>query len=250
MGISKISVIIPTFNSEKTIEKTLLSVLKQTYCNVECLVIDGSSKDKTIDIVQKYNTKIVFISEKDNGIYHAMNKGIELSSGEWLLFLGSDDELEFNGIEKLIEDAEDSDIVYGSTTIVYDSGQTKKRYCRDFKILSVHSAAIHQSVIMRKSIMQKLNGFDEQYKLLADYDITLRAYLKGYRFKQINEFISRFSDTGISSYNFKGPKERMNIHIANKSMKFPRLYFIKDIIHLLSAKIKNIFLEKIDNITT
>ena len=91
METPKVSVIIPTYNSEKTIEKALLSVLIQTYCNVECLVIDGSSKDKTIDIVQKFEDKIVFISEKDNGIYHAMNKGIELSSGEWLLFLGSDD---------------------------------------------------------------------------------------------------------------------------------------------------------------
>jgi glycosyltransferase involved in cell wall biosynthesis len=246
MGIPKISIIIPTFNSEKTIERALLSVLKQTYGNVECLVIDGFSKDKTIDIVKKFGGKIVFVSEKDNGIYHAMNKGIELSSGEWLLFLGSDDELEFNGIDKLIAVAEDADIVYGSTTIVYDSGQTKKRYCTDSKIIPVHSAAIHQSVIMRKSVMQNLNGFDEQYKLLADYDITLRAYLKGYRFKQINDFISRFSNTGISSYNFKGPKERMNIHIANNSMKFPRLYFIKDIIHLFLAQIKNIFLEKMN----
>ena len=246
MEFPKISIIIPTFNSEKTIEKAILSVLKQTYCNVECLVIDGSSKDKTIDIVKKHEDKIVFLSEKDSGIYNAMNKGIELSSGEWLLFLGSDDELEFNGIEKLIAVAEDADIVYGSTTIIYDSGQTKKRYSKDFKIIPVHSAAIHQSVIMRKSVMQKLNCFDEQYKLLADYDITLRAYLKGYRFKQINNFISRFSNTGISSYNFKGPKERMKIHIANNSMKFPRLYFIKDIIHLFLAQIKNIFLEKMN----
>ena len=241
----KVSVIIPTYNSEKTIKKALLSVFSQSYHNIECLVIDGGSDDKTIDIVQNFKNEIVFVTEKDNGIYNAMNKGVKLSSGEWLLFLGSDDELEVNGIKGLVSVADDVDIVCGNTTIVYSSGRSKKRYCRDFNIIPIRSAAIHQSVIMRKSIIQNLNGFDEKYRILSDYDITLRAYLKGYKFKKINVFVSRFSSSGVSSFNFKGPWERMKIHIANHSMAFPRLYFLKDLIHLFLAKLKNTFLENI-----
>lgn len=233
-----VSIVIPAYNSESTIKKAIESVLKQTYTNIECLVIDGSSEDGTIEILESFKKEISYISEKDNGIYHAMNKGIEMARGEWVLFLGSDDELVTDGIKNLMLGTEGADVVYGSTVLVYGSGRKTIRRSQESSIIPLHSAAVHQSVIMRKTMLKELGGFDEKYKLLADYDISLRAFLAGYKFVRTKDVISIFSMTGVSSYNFKGPIERLKIHIASRSIIAPRMYFVKDIIHLFLASVK------------
>ena len=118
----KLSIIIVTYNAANHIEYALDSVTKQTFKNFECLIIDGKSKDETINIVEKYckkDKRIRYISEPDNGIYDAMNKGYEFSKGEWILYLGADDQLCENILALLNEElTDDIDIVYGNYFII------------------------------------------------------------------------------------------------------------------------------------
>ena len=223
-----VSIIIPTYNSETTCENAILSVLNQTYPNVECIIIDGKSIDNTLQILEKYKDKLKIISEKDNGIYDAMNKGLTNSSGEWVLFLGSDDVLYPTGIDKLVESSDGYDAVYGNTTLISPKGDRRNYPAKHYSVIPKHSASIHQSTMVRKSVLLSLGGFDLQYKFLADYDMTLRIYLSRYKFKQIDAYISYYSMGGASAFNMRCPIERYKIHKNNKSMSFPLLYFVKD----------------------
>lgn len=115
----KTSIIIATFNAAKTLNKALDSVLNQTYQNWECIIVDGASKDDTINIVKEYvqkDTRFRYISEPDKGIYDAFNKGWEMAKGDWIYYLGSDDILLPNGLESLIKgtDTNSYDIIYGN----------------------------------------------------------------------------------------------------------------------------------------
>ncbi|MDH5682011.1 MAG: glycosyltransferase, partial [Spirochaetota bacterium] len=127
MNDIKISVITVCYNSEKTIEETLKSIYAQSYPNIEHVIIDGQSTDRTVDIIKKYKDQYqYFVSEKDNGIYHAMNKGIEASSGDILFFLNSDD---YFPDEKVVEDVVNKfvenpelDAVYGNQSFYDNKG--------------------------------------------------------------------------------------------------------------------------------
>ena len=110
-----ISVITVVLNGEKYLEESILSVIKQTYENVELIIIDGGSTDKTLNIIRKYENSIDFwISEQDSGIYNAMNKGIKLSTGDFIGFVGSDDYLYLDTLEKLAKVAKDKAIDFNS----------------------------------------------------------------------------------------------------------------------------------------
>lgn len=215
--MEKVSVIIVTYNASKTLCEAIDSVLEQTYSNVECLIVDGNSQDSTMEIVESYGDKIRWISEPDNGIYDAMNKGWKLASGEWILYLGADDLLLPSGIELLINKSMNLDVVYGDTIFV--KGKNEKavkslpiRYVRQRMVAS------HQSLMMRKNIFAALHGFDLKYKIVADAELVLRAFLAGYKFGQVDGCISRFSDEGISSRTyiniFEGYKMRKEKHIC------------------------------------
>lgn len=213
--MEKVSVVIVTYNASKTLREAIDSVLEQTYNNVECLIVDGNSQDSTLKIVESYGDKIRWISEPDNGIYDAMNKGWKLASGEWILYLGADDLLLPSGIELLINKSMSLDVVYGDTIFV--KGEKEKavkslptRYLRRRMVTS------HQSLMMRKNIFVTLHGFDLKYKIVADAELVLRAFLAGYKFGQIDGYISKFSDEGISSRTyiniFEGYKMRKEKH--------------------------------------
>ena len=127
-GINKplISVIIVVLNGEKYLEQSILSVIKQTYVNVEIIIIDGGSTDKTVDIIRKYENSIDFwISDKDSGIYNAMNKGIRLSTGDFIGFVGSDDYLYLDTLEELAKVAKNQviDFTVGPVDIIKKNGQ-------------------------------------------------------------------------------------------------------------------------------
>lgn len=115
-----ISIIIATYNSGKTLRRALDSVLNQSYQDWECIVVDGASKDNTIDIVKEFvnkDSRFRYISEPDHGIYDAFNKGWKMANGEWMMYLGSDDEYTKDGIKALMENSDGADVVYGDTYI-------------------------------------------------------------------------------------------------------------------------------------
>lgn len=113
----KISIIIATYNADKYIQRAITSVLNQCLENYECIVVDGMSTDKTLSIIESYiqeNSHIRLISEKDNGIFDAYNKGWKAAKGEWIYYLGADDVLLSNGLNELLEEANGYDIIYGN----------------------------------------------------------------------------------------------------------------------------------------
>ena len=179
----KISIITATFNNEETIEDAIKSVSSQTYKNIEHIIIDGSSSDKTIQIIRKHQDKIAkIISEPDKGIYDALNKGIKNSTGDIIAFLHGDD---IYADEKIIELAvqvienENIDSVYAD--LLYVSKNNTNKIIRNWKAGKFKYSKLkkgwmppHPTFLVKKEIYKKYGEFDTSLKIAADYDIILR----------------------------------------------------------------------------
>jgi glycosyltransferase involved in cell wall biosynthesis len=199
----KLSVITIVYNNVRDIERTVLSVLNQTYPNIEYLVIDGASNDGTLDILKHYESRITtLISEKDSGIYDAMNKGLALAKGDYVLFMNSGDEIyALDTVEKLFASSADADIYYGETEM-YDEdwnslGQRRHKApeaftWRDFKYgMSIS----HQAIYIRKSLTEP---YDLSYKLSSDIDWILKAAKKAKRIVNVKTYLAKYLVGGMS----------------------------------------------------
>lgn len=196
----KVSIITVTYNSERTIEQTIKSVIEQTYTNIEYIVIDGMSTDKTMDILRRYKKYIhCLVHEKDFGLYDAMNKGIELASGDIIGILNSDDWYETDAIVNVVKNIEmNTDILYGRMMIYEDNKEI--RISTESRIENIWSRMIpHPAVFVRKCVYQKYGTFDLQYKIAADYDMIFRFYRNGVRFQYIDQVFTNFRKGGLSS---------------------------------------------------
>lgn len=177
----KITVVTVCLNAEKTIETTMLSILGQTFQDIEYLIIDGKSSDRTLDIVNRYinDKRVHLFSEKDSGLYNAMNKAIELCTGDYIIFMNSGDVFCDN---KVIEDMlphlqEDRDLVYGNVIRKTLNGNKLEKYHGRNKLmflLLMGKMMSHQALFTKSDIMRQYM-FDEQYKITADYDFIVRA---------------------------------------------------------------------------
>lgn len=222
----KISIITVCFNAEHEIEQTLTSVLNQTYDDFEYIIIDGKSLDGTTDIIKRYQStfskkgiSVFFISEKDNGIYNAMNKGISKTNGEWFLFLNSGDYLcDNNVLEKIsnVLNNADYDIVYGDA-ILKSNSMYKYDKSKPLYEIKEHMVFSHQSTFIHNLVMKKFM-YDEQYRIAADYNFFIKLYLADYRFHSVDFPIAVFSLGGVStnlSYNKKREMEDIEIYYRN-----------------------------------
>lgn len=190
----KISIITVVWNNAKTIKDAINSVLNQSYKDIEYIVIDGSSTDGTIEIVQSYGDKIKFISEKDNGLYDAMNKGIRMATGDVVGILNSDD---FYASDKILQIVADEflkgniDSVYANLEYI-DANDPKRviRYWRSKKYQEGlfrsgwHPA--HPTFFVKKEIYEKYGVFDLSFKIAADYELMLRFFEK---YKIISSYV-------------------------------------------------------------
>ncbi|MCL6261240.1 glycosyltransferase [Aquiflexum sp. TKW24L] len=194
------SIILPTYNSASTLSQALESILDQDYKNYEVLVMDGNSEDNTVQIAKDYNDpRIKIISEYDDGIYDAMNKGVDLAKGEWLYFLGSDDWLYSNDILNKIKLAirAEMDVVYGNVYSTGFNGIYDGLFDED-KIF--YHNICHQSIFIKKSLFQRIGKFNIRYKSYADWDHNMRWMLsKDIHHFFIDEVIANFSPGGFSS---------------------------------------------------
>lgn len=194
----KISVITVCYNSEKTIEETIKSVISQDYKDLEYIIIDGASTDGTLDVIREYQKQfpIILVSEKDEGIYDAMNKGINLATGDYLNFMNSGDcFFEKNTITKVAPSLDSNDIVYGNTEIVYTNFKTTKNEPTPKKLWMgriPHQSAFIKSDIMKKHLYNKAN------KLVADLEFFMKVYFTGGKIKKINQIVSSFAKNGIT----------------------------------------------------
>ena len=181
----KISIVTVSYNSEKTIEQTIQSVIGQTYKNIEYIIIDGGSNDSTINIIEKYRNKVeCFVSEPDEGIYNAMNKGIRMASGDIIGIINSDDWYDRNTVEKAVEyfNKNEIDVLYGDCVYLYEDGKRVRNMKFPLEAMWYLMATPHPTVFVKKKVYQKYGIFNESYQMAADYELLLRFYSAGLRF--------------------------------------------------------------------
>lgn len=177
-----VSIITSTFNADKFLTECIQSILNQTYKNFEFIIIDGGSTDETVDIIKKNKSHITYwISEKDGGIYQAWNKGIKQAKGEWILFLGADDQLLPNALESYIN------FINGDPDVRYDYISSRVRRVRldgsiegvvglpwkwdqfKYRMTTAHPGSFHS-----KQLFSKFGNYSEEYKIVSDYEMLLR----------------------------------------------------------------------------
>lgn len=203
----KISIITVCYNAEKTIRRTMDSVLKLNFdasMEIEHIIVDGASKDFTYDIVKEYEhtyaekgIAYVHQSEPDDSLYDAMNKGAKLATGEYLIYMNADDE--FASQESIFaipwNELKENDVIYGDTIICDKNGESIRKSL-PVETITKHLPFIPQSAFIRSTVQREFL-FDDQYKITADYDSFLRMYLAGKKFCKINQTISKFYWGGI-----------------------------------------------------
>ena len=236
MNNIKVSIITPSFNSAKTIEKTILSVLEQTYDNLEYIIIDGGSTDGTIDIIKKYHDKIKYwISEPDRGISDAFNKGLKASTGDYINFQGADDYLLSKDVISLMMtdiNPQKDQLVCGRIERVKNT-QEKEVVSRTTGIFKSKKSLLfrmslpHQALFTNKKFFEKYGNFDINNKFCMDYEILLRAYKEFPDVIMKNVFVSAWREGGIGKdRTLEIFREYLNIKIKNKVAPVWILYLI------------------------
>ena len=209
----KISIITVVFNNEKTIVDAIQSVLNQSYPNIEYVVIDGGSKDKTVHLINLFKDQLgYFISESDNGLYDAMNKGIQSATGDVIGILNSDDLYQDSDvIEKVMEqfnENQDLDVLYGD--LVYVKADDTDKVIRNWKSKPYYKRFFengnvppHPALFVRKRVYEKVGLFDLNYKLAADYELMLRMLRKNnFNVKYFNRLIVKMRLGGATNKSF------------------------------------------------
>nr|WP_296025528.1 glycosyltransferase family 2 protein [uncultured Prevotella sp.] len=249
----KFTIVTCTYNAEAVLQRTLDSVMKQTYCNIEHLIIDGVSKDKTLTMVKAYQHKndvgesahaILVFSEPDKGLYDAMNKGIDRATGDYLIFLNagdvfpSEDTLEF--VEGCVGEGEElPGVLYGDTDIVNMDGHfLRHRRLTPPKRLSWRSfmwgmLVCHQSFYARADIAKGIH-YNLDYRFSADVDWCIRIMRESARrhlpLRNVNAVITNYLDGGMSVQNHKASlKERFQVmrsHYGLLTTLFVHAWFV------------------------
>ena len=222
----KISIITATFNSASTVRDTFDSVLNQTYKDIEYIVVDGLSKDNTVEIIKEYepkfNGRMRWISEKDKGLYDAMNKGIAMATGDVVGILNSDDFYTANdSLEVIARTLEESgaDAVYGDIHFVNDKDLNKcVRYYSSaiFKrrLMLIGLMPAHPTFYCKREVYAKYGSFDTSYKIGADFESLLRyVYINRIKTKYIKKDFVTMRTGGASTESFESRKQIMRDHL-------------------------------------
>jgi glycosyltransferase involved in cell wall biosynthesis len=213
----KLTVITVVYNNVADIERSMLSVLQQTYPNIEYIVIDGASRDGTKEKVESYASKLArFISEPDQGIYDAMNKGLSLATGEYILFMNSGDELyAANTVEQVFATTSNADIYYGETEMYNSQWQSlgrRRHQAPDeftWKSFRYGMSISHQAIYVKRSIT---TPFDLRYKYSADIDWIIKAAKRASRIVNTRSYVAKYLVGGVSKEkHLDSLKERFHI---------------------------------------
>ena len=216
-----VTVITVVFNGADHLEETILSILNQTYDNIEYVLIDGGSTDGTLEIIKKYDTAIDYwISEKDGGIYDAMNKGIKLATGEWINFMNSGDILYTNEVLEKIQTKLNnfSNLVYGNAEMF--SEQHHVTVPNNSSSITINSFMMnmpicHQAMFFRKKAFQQIGLFRTNYKICADHDWTVKYLYMGNQLEYISINIASCRMDGVSGTSvYQRNRERMEISLT------------------------------------
>lgn len=225
------SIITVVYNSERFIKSTLDSIARQQEKNFEYIIIDGGSTDKTLDIIKQYSIVDVLVSEKDNGLYDAMNKGLNLAHGQFVWFINSGDKL-FDktttyDIGQVYLKNPDCDVIYGQTQLIDEKGTVlgmrKKTAPNPLTANSLKMGLMvcHQSILVKKSIASQ---YDLNYKVSADYLWVLEALEKAKNIVYADRILSSYLENGFSANNKPlSNRERLKIMMQHFGF-FPTMW--------------------------
>nr|WP_199156783.1 glycosyltransferase family 2 protein [Pedobacter sp. ASV2] len=213
----KLTVITIVYNNARDIERTIKSVLNQTYKKIEYIVIDGASTDGTLEIIQKYTAQISkIVSEPDKGIYDAMNKGLALATGDYVLFMNSGDEIyDDTTVEEVFDTEAGADIYYGETEMFNDNWESLGRRRHeapenfDWTSFKFGMNISHQAIYIRRSI---LVPYDLKYKYSSDIDWIIKAAKKASSIVNVHRYVAKYLVGGMSKKKHRESlKERFSI---------------------------------------
>lgn len=196
-----ISIVTVCFNSEKTIGRTIQSIREQTYSNIEYIVIDGGSNDATLKILEQNRDLIThLVSEPDQGIYDAMNKGVKLATGKIIGILNSDDWYEPDTLRIIAEEylKSDGETLFHGLCKLIENGKEGRIISHHHDVLPYYCIG-HPSCFLPKKIYEKHGYFDTSYKIAGDYDLLLRLYVSGVHFRRLEKILVNFRSGGVST---------------------------------------------------
>lgn len=245
-GKPLVSVITVVLNGEKHLEQTIKSALSQSYNNIEYIIIDGQSTDNTLDIIKKYETEIDYwLSEKDGGIYYAMNKGINLAKGEIIGILNADDFYSPDAVLDIVDASLTSGASIFHGDIILQNNDRQTRMQPDIGKMMQQPSVFHPTCFVRKAVYENIGTFNTSYKISADYDFLLRCLKSNFTFEYIPRVITYFRPGGMSAScasNIEGYKI-MKFHqtgyhqaVAWRALKCYVKTFIKKVINLKKLK--------------
>ena len=220
------SIVVVSLNTKKQFLKTINSIKRQTYKNYEIIIVDGLSNDGTIKEIKKIKKKNVnYIIEKDKGIYDAMNKGIAISKGKWLIFMNSGDNFLNKNILKMIskKKIDKSDILFGDTVIqnkFFSYNSKAKNFTKETFLMPF----CHQSSFVKRNLLMKFR-FNLKYKFSSDFNFFINCFYKKYSFLNLNLKISKVTSGGLADSNRKEVFKE-NINILRKYSYETKFYII------------------------
>lgn len=249
----KISVVTVCFNSVSTLERTMLSVLNQTYPNIEYIIIDGGSTDGTVDIIKKYVDKLAYwVSEPDKGVYDAMNKGVLLATGDYTIFMNSGDRFYNNDVLAKFSCVEfmDADLIYGPVYTekkdgyyLWEADAVFLKTDNKRKLVFGAQGICHQGLFSKTILLKKLK-FNLKYSICADTDLTYRIFINGnHLVKRLDFIISIYNDSmdGISHNKpIEAIRQYKQIYSYNNNVMFHLLLFIRRSKIVISTIIRKI----------
>jgi len=206
----RVSIVTVSYNAAQCIAETIESVLAQTYTDYEYIFIDGQSTDETVSIIESYRSAFeakgipyLVVTEKDAGIYDAMNKSVTRACGQWVQMLNAGDYLADENVlaNVFAECLETADILYGDT-VLHDGDYFKLAKAGDLETIIANMPFCHQSIFVKRRILQQY-GFNTKYRYAADYDQLLHAYLEHKIFQYIQRPIAVYDTSGESDKFFK-----------------------------------------------
>ncbi len=198
-----LSVITIVYNNVRDIERTIRSVVNQTYANIEYVIVDGLSNDGTLRVIEKYKDRVAkIVSEKDEGIYDAMNKGLALATGDYVIFMNSGDEFyDSETVKAVFASADDADIYYGETEMIADDGSSlgQRRHKAPAKFtwrgFKYGMSISHQAIYIKRSLAEP---YDRRYQLSSDIDWIIRAAKKAKKIVNVNRYVAKYLVGGMS----------------------------------------------------
>ncbi|MFC7524893.1 glycosyltransferase family 2 protein [Parapedobacter sp. GCM10030251] len=235
----KLSIITVNLNNRAGLEKTMESVLRQSFVSFEYLIIDGGSTDGSVDVVKERVDRLAYwVSEADRGVYHAMNKGIERATGEYLLFLNSGDFLcEADSLSHVSRYLQDIDIIYGNLKYDYGDRCWDSNYPDELTFSYLYTHYIpHPASFIKRDLLNAYGGYEEKYKLCADWVFFIKAIcIHGARYFHLQKAITVYDTSGISAKSDSQPliqQERKRL----LSEEFP--FLEKDLFELMELRDK------------